>query len=152
MMNIEHAVKVLRAHNEWRRGNKTENWEPIPYSPAELGRAIDIVCDHATHTAKPDLLKRATDYAHDIVTWLHRDHYSENTRFEPFGDLLGLLSQIDNMICGWKEATPPVSADSAMLEEAVDAHRRIANDICDNVYTRESRAFLAKYDASKGGA
>lgn len=105
--NVASAVRLLRYHNEWRRGNKTENWEQMPYSPAELGRAIDIVCDHTTHTAQPDLLKQATEYAHDIVTWLHRDHYAENTAFQPFGDLLGLLSQIDNMICGWKESTTP---------------------------------------------
>lgn len=51
----------------------------------------------------PNVMTRATAYARDIVTWLHRDHYADNTRFEPFDDLLGLLSQIDNMVCGWKE-------------------------------------------------
>lgn len=57
----------------------------------------------AAQMDNPDVMARATAYARDIVTWLHRDHYADNTRFEPFDDLLGLLSQIDNMVCGWKE-------------------------------------------------
>lgn len=57
----------------------------------------------AAQMDNPDVMARATKYARDIVTWLHRDHYADNTRFEPFDDLLGLLSQIDNMVCGWKE-------------------------------------------------
>ena len=45
-MNIQEAVRVLREHNEWRRGNKAETWERMPYSPAQLGQAIDVVCNH----------------------------------------------------------------------------------------------------------
>lgn len=43
-MDSTHAVKVLREHNEWRRGNRLETWDCMPYSPAELGAAIDSVC------------------------------------------------------------------------------------------------------------
>jgi len=45
-MNVQEAVALLRDHNEWRRGNKTENWDPMPYSPAQLGQAIDVVCNY----------------------------------------------------------------------------------------------------------
>lgn len=85
---------------------------------ADAPSVIDAVCDHASHSAQPDVLRRATEYAHDIVTWLHRDHYADNTTFEPFGDLLGLLSQIDNMICGWKEPQPAVPDDVALADDA----------------------------------
>ena len=44
-MTVDEAVSILRAHNEWRRGNKTENWGPMPYSPAQIGGAIDVVCN-----------------------------------------------------------------------------------------------------------
>lgn len=115
---VARAVQILRQHNQWRRGADNNHWQATPYSPAELGRAIDTVCDHVTHTAQPDVLKRATEYAHDIVTWLHRDHYSDNKNFEPFGDLLGLLSQIDNMICGWKESAQPAVPDDVAKDAA----------------------------------
>lgn len=49
-MTLQEAVAILRAHNEWRRGNRSESWhDPMPYSPAELGMAIDVVCDHIEH-------------------------------------------------------------------------------------------------------
>lgn len=49
-MTLQEAVAILRAHNEWRRGNNSESWhDPMPYSPAELGMAIDVVCDHIEH-------------------------------------------------------------------------------------------------------
>lgn len=145
---VARAVQILRQHNQWRRGADNNHWQATPYSPAELGRAIDTVCDHVTHTAQPDVLKRATEYAHDIVTWLHRDHYSDNKNFEPFGDLLGLLSQIDNMICGWKEPHPSVPDDVAKDAAEVVAYRihypggakRLTED--GDVYEHEKRAGL----------
>ena len=112
---VGRAVQILRKHNEWRRGADNNHWQATPYSPAELGRAINTVCDHVSHSAQPDVLCRATEYAHDIVTWIHRDHYADNTAFEPFGDLLGLLSQIDNMICGWKEH-PAAQAEAKVAD------------------------------------
>lgn len=75
-----------------------------------------------------DTLERATKYAHDIVTWLHRDHYADNAKFEPFDDILGLLSQIDNMICGWKEPPAAVAAvpdAAAIAAEYIEAKRAV---------------------------
>lgn len=40
-MTPSEAAKVLRRHNEWRRGADDNHWQQSPYSPAELGNAID---------------------------------------------------------------------------------------------------------------
>ena len=40
-MKPDQAAKVLRRHNEWRRGADDNHWQQSPYSPAELGHAID---------------------------------------------------------------------------------------------------------------
>ena len=40
-MDIKEAAKVLRRHNEWRRGADDNHWQQSPYSPAELGHALD---------------------------------------------------------------------------------------------------------------
>lgn len=42
MMDIEQAVKVLRAHNKWRRGE----FALMPYSGSEVGAAIVAVSAH----------------------------------------------------------------------------------------------------------
>lgn len=122
--SVANAVRVLRLHNHWRRGEGIS-----PCSPEELGRVIDTICDHVSHTWKPDVLAAATDYALTIVESLHRLHYSDNTAFEPFGDLLGLLSQIDNMVCGWDShpLPAPVAADVESICNAYESgvgHRR----------------------------
>lgn len=139
--DIAHAVQILRKHNEWRRGADNNHWQAAPYSPAELGRAIDTVCD-STHDIQHDVLRRATDYARSLVTWLHRDHYSDNATFEPFDDLLGLLSQIDNMICGWKEPNPAAvpeavaKDDVAWLLEQTSSALRFSESVLGNKYIK----------------
>jgi len=43
-MDIKEAAKVLRRHNEWRRGVRgadDNHWQQSQYSPTELGHAID---------------------------------------------------------------------------------------------------------------
>lgn len=78
--------------------------------------------------AQTDILASATEYAHNIVMWLHRDHYADNTTFEPFDDLLGLLSQIDNMICGWKAGA--------------QAEAKVADDVVREIYGCHTRKDL----------
>lgn len=39
----------------------------------------------------------ATSYAKNLAEGLHRKHYAEVTQWKPLDDLLGLLTQIDNM-------------------------------------------------------
>lgn len=43
-MNTEDAVKILKQHNEWRRGN-TENDEMV-VSAKTIGIAIDTLTEH----------------------------------------------------------------------------------------------------------
>lgn len=40
-MEIRDAVKLLRLHNRWRRGDEIDM-----ASPREIGIAIDTVCDY----------------------------------------------------------------------------------------------------------
>lgn len=42
----------------------------------------------------------ATSYAKNLAEGLHRKHYAEVTQWKPLDDLLGLLTQIDNMTTG----------------------------------------------------
>lgn len=44
--------------------------------------------------------RQALDYAKGLAVNLHREHYPEVTQWKPLPDLLGLLTQIDNMTCG----------------------------------------------------
>ena len=47
-----------------------------------------------------DEIDRATLYATELAISLHRKLYADVTQWEPLPDLYGLLSQIDNMMCG----------------------------------------------------
>lgn len=68
-MNVHEAVALLRDHNEWRRGNKTERWEAMPYNPAQLGHAIDVVCGYI------ESLPAATeDFPHAKPCWCAKCH------------------------------------------------------------------------------
>lgn len=49
-----------------------------------------------------DEIDRATLYATELAISLHQKLYADVTQWEPLPDLYGLLSQIDNMICGIK--------------------------------------------------
>lgn len=79
--------------------------------PAEDSLTTDATAQAQVPSTAEETLRAATQYAHDLVVSLHRDHYADNNTFEPFDDLLGLLSQIDNMICGWKEPAQVPDAD-----------------------------------------
>lgn len=41
-MNLKESVKIMQAHNEWRRGAETEM-----INAKDLGRAIDVLISHA---------------------------------------------------------------------------------------------------------
>lgn len=45
-------------------------------------------------------IDRDLDYAQRLARYLADKYYPENKRFEVLGSMQGVLSQIDNMICG----------------------------------------------------
>ncbi len=50
-----------------------------------------------------DLLQRAAGYAERLAVALRAKHYPDVPQWQPLsGDLLGLLTQIDNMTAGMK--------------------------------------------------
>ena len=65
-MNTKEALKILKNHNEWRRGK-----ECTPYSPTIIGEAIDIMVDQQS---KLDLtvewLKKSKSIVEEIESFL----------------------------------------------------------------------------------
>lgn len=59
-MDIEQAVKVLRAHNKWRRST-SDVIEPMPYRGLELGLAIDSVCEYVEKSSAAQRIGTLTD-------------------------------------------------------------------------------------------
>lgn len=52
------ACRLLRRHNEWRRYNGPLEDEPDMQGPAEVGRAIDVVCDYVQQALTDDLNRK----------------------------------------------------------------------------------------------
>ena len=65
----------------------------------------------------------ALRYATNLARALWRDHYASTApQWEPMSDLMGVLSQIDNMITGWPAAAKP-SYDLSQLERVRESYR-----------------------------
>ena len=58
-MDIQDAVKILKQHNEWRRGN-TENDEMI-VSAKTIGIAIDTMIEHFENNSVLDDVIKCVD-------------------------------------------------------------------------------------------
>ena len=58
----------------------------------------------ALTAARPSIEAEAFRYAKHLAETLYAKHYADTTAWEPLGDTLGLLTQIDNMIVGIEEA------------------------------------------------
>jgi predicted house-cleaning noncanonical NTP pyrophosphatase (MazG superfamily) len=58
----------------------------------------------------------ATDYATRLAKLLRVKHFPENNEWQPLPDLMGVLTQIDNMTTAWPERVD--EARNAALEEA----------------------------------
>lgn len=50
-MTPQEALEILKTFNEWRRGNGAygftddpEDYKSLPYTPKEIGEAIDVAC------------------------------------------------------------------------------------------------------------
>lgn len=73
--------------------NFNGSWE----ATAAMGHAWNGWQERARRTVS----ERETKYARDLAVSLHRQHYSEEApQWEPFDDLYGILTQIDNMTVG----------------------------------------------------
>lgn len=48
-MKIEEALKIIKEHQKWRRGEPPydgetpEDYKPLPYSPKVIGEALDVL-------------------------------------------------------------------------------------------------------------
>ena len=67
-------------------------------------------------------LRTALDYAKELALHTARKWWPENGAFKPLDDLVGVLSQIDNMLTGLVRPSPP----DPMLEGAVERLTRAA--------------------------
>lgn len=47
-----------------------------------------------------DIERQTMNYAKTLAIAIHAKHFPEVTQWKPLDDTLGLLTQIDNMICG----------------------------------------------------
>ncbi len=41
-MTVKQAIKVLKKHNNWRRGGRASQQDPMG-NPTELGKALDVL-------------------------------------------------------------------------------------------------------------
>lgn len=59
-MNIKQAIKILKEHNKWRRGDDTIQM----HDPKQLGRAIDMVvslCDKLMQEPSTKMFKKGSN-------------------------------------------------------------------------------------------
>jgi hypothetical protein len=62
-------------------------------------------------------MDKALDAAERLAKALHAKHYSEVTQWRPLtGDLVGLITQIDNMTSGLSRAATPATDTSGLVE------------------------------------
>ena len=54
------------------------------------------------------------DYARGIALALHQKHYRDVVNWKPLDDIIGIMTQIDNMTCG---LTKPLSHTDAPTED-----------------------------------
>ena len=87
-------------------------------------------------------------YALRLADALRKKHYPDNTDWRPLGDLLGLLTQIDNMVA---DLCTPTDERAARLEKWLEHERAVCEAAGDRAgviaYTR-ARAALRDMDAT----
>lgn len=65
-----------------------------------------------------EMNKEATRYAERLAVALHQKHYPEVVQWKPLsGDLLGLLTQIDNMTAGLARSSDLIRTASDFIAE-----------------------------------
>ena len=72
---------------------------------------------YVPQAAPPDGADRAYAYALNLAKAMHAKHYADTApQWEPFPDLLGLLTQIDNMTAGLTKAAQPAEAPEPWVD------------------------------------
>lgn len=88
-------------------------------------KADGLRVDHAMNEADKDVIRIAAleaelakvqDYATTLATSMHRQHYAEAApNWQPLDDLMGLLTQIDNMYAGLRNDLADLEVESKRL-------------------------------------
>jgi hypothetical protein len=110
--DVRDLVERLRstAEDDLRAIARDASTMKLMTEPAELNRWAHLVEEAADTLSR--LLEEnlaATGYALRLAQAIHAKHYAGNPTWEPLPDLLGLLTQIDNMSAGMtrKSSAPP---------------------------------------------
>lgn len=80
-------------------------------------RAVQEWNTRAALAAQPAdaAVDEATAYAYRLACYIHANHYQDVPQWKPWPDLLGLLTQINNMVCGLERKQPaPMLTDEQM--------------------------------------
>lgn len=119
------------------------------YQPGEAWFACGAACKSET---PPAPAREATAYAKFLACALWREHYAVKApEWEPGDSLMGVLSQIDNMLCGLK--APAAGAVVVDDRVAYRALRVFYNDRQGTVYVPGLiKAMRAALTAAIGGA
>ena len=95
-------------------------------------------------------------YAKQLATSLWQRHYREDApQWEPFDDILGLLSQIDNMVSGLtRSAQQPAAVDGALRSAAERLVRKAVTQsrTTSSVFTSDVEALERALAAKPGGS
>lgn len=102
-------------------------------SMTELQKALDESPAPAADEDRNDTPDKVLDYATRLAVYLHDSHYPEVLQWKPLGDIIGVLSQIDNMITDLQRTSPAPAAETrpSPLTE-VPEHVRSAFKDCDS--------------------
>jgi hypothetical protein len=69
--------------------------------------AADLLCELRDELAAARAeVEQARQYAHDLAVAMHRHSYEHVPQWQPLPDLLGLITQIDNMAAGRRQDKP----------------------------------------------
>ncbi len=73
-MDLKQAIKILEAHNRWRRG---EDVEPM-VEPNDIGIAIDIVVEYVKNNGVLDDVIKCGDCGSDDIYKGYKDNMCNN--------------------------------------------------------------------------
>lgn len=136
---MREALERLR--REAARVQRDEHkYAELAYSPT-ADTLESIADDIEAALAEQPVQGEVVDYARRLAVALHRNHYADEApRWEPCDDLYGLLSQIDNMICGMTRTAPPAQHAVVSTAPAVpNGFSIINNEVLADLYKRACR-------------